>query len=67
MENKESNNLILKAFKSVGAAFFGVQKAENAEEDFSENNFAYYAIVGIILTIVFVFSVILVVQSVLPE
>ncbi len=67
MAGKKSNNLVTRILKSVSAAFLGVQSEENAQKDFSENHFSYYAVVGVIFTIAFVLTVIMIVQFVLPE
>lgn len=45
------------AFKSVMSAFVGVQKADRLREDFSKKTAMPFIVVGIIMTILFVFAV----------
>jgi len=46
------------AFKSVMAAFIGVQKADNHRADFSKKSAMPFIVVGIVMTILFVLAVI---------
>ena len=46
------------AFKSVMAAFVGVQKADNLRADFSKKTAMPFIVVGIVMTILFVIAVI---------
>ena len=46
------------AFKSVMAAFVGVQKADNLRADFSKKTAMPFIVVGIVMTIFFVIAVI---------
>jgi hypothetical protein len=41
------------AFKSVGAAFFGVQSSRNRRRDFTHGKPVYFLIVGLILSAAF--------------
>ncbi|GAA0822924.1 DUF2970 domain-containing protein [Colwellia asteriadis] len=52
-------------FKSVFAAFFGVQSNSNREKDFTQGKLSHFIIAGVILTIAFIASLVLIVQLVL--
>ena len=54
-------------FKSVGAAFFGVQSDKNREKDFKEGKFSYFIIAGIISVALFIAILITVVSLVMPS
>jgi hypothetical protein len=41
-------------FKSVAAAFFGVQSNKNREKDFSQGKVSHFIIVGVISVIIFI-------------
>ncbi len=56
----------LKVIKSVMSAMIGVQNKKNLQEDFSKSSPMPFIIAGIIMTLVFIFSVYFVVQLVLP-
>ena len=51
-------------FKSVGAAFFGVQSDKNRERDFTTGKLSYFIIAGIIATLLFVGSLVTIVTLV---
>ncbi len=53
-------------FKSIAAAFFGVQSNKNREKDFSQGKVSYFIIAGIISVIVFIVGLIAVVSLVMP-
>lgn len=53
-------------FKSVGAAFFGVQSNKNRERDFSQGKFSHFIIAGIIAVVLFIGVLITIVSFVLP-
>lgn len=55
----------LKVIKSVMSAMIGVQKKKNLEEDFSKSSAAPFIIAGIIMTLIFVFTIWVVVRVVL--
>ncbi len=57
----------LKVLKSVMSAMIGVQNKKNLQEDFSKSSPIPFIIAGIIMTLVFIFSVYFVVQLALPE
>jgi len=59
-------NEFLSAIKSVMAAFIGVQKKKNLEEDFSKKSAAPFIIAGLLMGALFVIAVYSVVQLVLP-
>lgn len=43
--------------KSVNAAFIGVQSSKNRERDFTKGKASHFIIVGVVMTVVFVFVV----------
>lgn len=53
-------------FKSVAAAFFGVQSNKNREKDFTQGKLSHFIIVGIISVIIFIAVLISIVSLVLP-
>lgn len=53
-------------FKSVGAAFFGVQSDKNREKDFQEGKLSYFIIAGVLAVALFITVLITVVTLVLP-
>jgi len=53
-------------FKSVMAAFLGVQSEHNRRRDFAGGNMKAYIVIGIIATILLVLGLISVVNLVLP-
>jgi hypothetical protein len=55
----------LRAIKSVLSAMIGVQKKKNLREDFSKSSATPFIIAGIIMTLLFIFTVWGVVQLVL--
>ncbi|PWQ99188.1 DUF2970 domain-containing protein [Leucothrix pacifica] len=55
----------LNAIKSVMAAFVGVQKKKNLEEDFAKSSATPFIIAGLLMALVFVLLVYGVVQLVL--
>lgn len=56
---------IIDIFKSVLAAFIGVQNETNRQRDFAEGSLKSYALAGIIFTVLFIGTIILVVSLVL--
>jgi hypothetical protein len=54
-------------FKSVAAAFFGVQNESSRKRDFSEGKLSHFIMVGIICVIIFVASLIAIVSLVMPS
>ena len=55
-----------KAIKSVMAAFIGVQKKKNLEDDFTKKSATPFIVAGILMAIIFVVSIYTVVQLILP-
>ncbi|OUR80603.1 DUF2970 domain-containing protein [Colwellia psychrerythraea] len=54
-------------FKSVAAAFFGVQNESNRKRDFSEGRLSHFIIAGIITVLIFIACLIAVVSLVMPN
>ena len=54
-------------FKSVGAAFFGVQSDKNRERDFTQGKFSYFIVAGLIAVILFIAALITIVSLVMPS
>ncbi len=51
--------------KSVLASFFGIQSDKNRQRDFEKGNPMQFIAVGLVLTIMFIFAVIIIVKLVL--
>ncbi len=54
-------------FKSVGAAFFGVQSDKNRERDFTQGKVSYFIVAGLIAVILFIAALITIVSLVMPS
>ena len=54
-------------FKSVGAAFFGVQSDKNREKDFTQGKFSYFIIAGLIAVVLFIATLVTIVALVVPS
>lgn len=65
-EDQKPPNL-LQVTGSVLAAFFGVQSSKNKERDFKHGNHKVFIVVGLLMTVVFLVTVITVVQLVLAN
>lgn len=50
--------------KSVFAAMFGVQSAKNRERDFTHGSARHYIVIGVIATLLFIFTLITIVSYV---
>lgn len=61
------NSSLINTFKSVAAAFFGVQSNKNRERDFSQGKLSHFIIVGVIGVIVFIAVLIAIVTLVIPS
>ncbi|KXJ53847.1 DUF2970 domain-containing protein [Cognaticolwellia aestuarii] len=61
-----SSSNFKETFKSVGAAFFGVQSNKNRERDFTQGKLSHFIIAGIIAVVVFIAALIAIVNLVLP-
>lgn len=64
MPNKTPS--IKNTFKSVAAAFFGVQSNKNRENDFTQGKLSHFIMAGIIGVIIFVATLVAVVNWVIP-
>jgi len=53
-------------FKSVAAAFFGVQSNKNREKDFTEGKISHFIIVGVISVAIFIAVLLVIVNLVMP-
>lgn len=53
--------------RSVAAAFFGVQSRENRERDFTRGKASHFIIIGILMTALFVFTVLMAVKLALKK
>ncbi|MDD5462432.1 MAG: DUF2970 domain-containing protein [Methylococcales bacterium] len=60
-----SKPTITQVFKSVLAAFVGVQSEANRKKDFEQGSLSTYIIAGLIFTILFVAAIIFLVSTVL--
>ena len=68
MDTEDKNNNKVTFFSLIGSAFaawFGVQSNKNRERDFAHAKFSTFIYAGIIFSILFVLSIIGVVQLVL--
>jgi len=54
-------------FKSVAAAFFGVQNNSNRKRDFSEGKLSHFIIAGLLAVLIFIVCLIAVVSLVMPS
>jgi uncharacterized membrane protein len=63
---KDEANSLSETFKSVGSAFIGVQSEEKRKQDFSQGKASHFIIAGVVVTVLFIFTLILVVSLVLP-
>jgi len=63
----EKNISIKNTFKSVDAAFFGVQSNKNREQDFTHGKLSHFIIVGIIGVLAFIACLVLIVSLVMPN
>jgi len=56
---------LVQAIKSVLAAFAGIQSNDQRKKDFEQGSWGTYIVVGLVLTIVLVFVLILLVSAIL--
>ena len=61
------NVSLLNTFKSVAAAFFGVQSNKNRKRDFSQGKLSHFIVVGIISVIIFIAALVIIVSLVMPN
>ncbi len=64
-ETSEKKTSLSTTFRSVGAAFIGVQSNENRTRDFTHGKLSHFIIVGVIAVIIFIGALIAVVSMVL--
>ena len=60
-----SKPTITQVFKSVLAAFIGVQSEENRKKDFEHGSLSTYVIAGLIFTTLFVVAIIFLVSTII--
>lgn len=60
-------NSIKNTFKSVAAAFFGVQKNSNRKSDFAQGKATHFIIAGIITALIFIIVLVVIVNLVVPS
>jgi uncharacterized membrane protein len=60
-----SKPTITQVFKSVLAAFVGVQSEANRKKDFEQGSLSAYIIAGLVFTVLFVAAIIFLVSTVL--
>ena len=66
-EQTQEQTGILQVIGSVLAAGFGVQSSRNRERDFQHGKYTTYIIAGIVFTLVFVVSLVMVVRAVIEN
>jgi len=54
-------------FKSVAAAFFGVQNESARKRDFSHGKLSHFIVVGIICVFIFIAALVTIVSLVIPS
>jgi Protein of unknown function (DUF2970) len=59
-----SKPTITQVFKSVLAAFIGVQSEANRKKDFEQGSFSTYIVAGVIFTVLFVGAIIFLVSAI---
>ena len=64
--NKKSKVTLVSVFQSVVAAAIGVQSEKNRQRDFSHGKPVYFIVAGLVFLLVFIVTIIAVVQLVLP-
>lgn len=62
-----SSNNFKETFKSVGAAFFGVQSDKNRQRDFTQGKPSHFIIAGVIAVVLFIATLVAIVSLVLPS
>ncbi len=67
-ESKEvSAPTIWQTVGSVAASFFGVQNSKNRERDFSKGKASHFIAIGLVMTVVFIVTVLLAVKLALKH
>ncbi len=64
--DKEKKVSFIQVFQSTIAAAFGVQSDRNRQRDFKHGKPIHYIIAGLIFTLLFIATIVLVVQMVVP-
>ena len=59
-----SKPTVTEVFKSVLAAFIGVQSEENRKKDFEHGSLSTYVIAGLIFTVLFVVAIVFLVSTI---
>jgi len=63
----QSSPGIFSVLMSVLAAMIGVQSDKNRERDFKKGRASHYIIIGIVMTILFVFTLISIVNNIIEQ
>lgn len=63
--DRQSGLPLASVVRSVLAAAFGVQSNRNKERDFSQGDYRHFIVAGVVFTILFVLTLVIVVQLVL--
>ena len=66
MKSKQKSH-IKDSFKSVAAAFFGVQSNKNREKDFAQGKLSHFIIIGIVCVFIFITCLIALVSFLIPS
>ncbi|MCW8879945.1 MAG: DUF2970 domain-containing protein [Kangiellaceae bacterium] len=66
-QDKQKSPGILSIIQSVLAAMFGVQSEEKRQQDFENGHAGSYIFVGIVMVVIFVFTLIAIVNSILEN
>ena len=66
-EDKQKSPGIFSILQSVLAAMFGVQSEEKRQQDFESGHAGSYIFVGIAMVVIFVFTLIAIVNSILEN
>jgi hypothetical protein len=56
---------ILQVLKSVLSAFIGIQSRENREQDFTQGKVSHYIVIGLIVTVLFIVTLVFLVSKVI--
>jgi hypothetical protein len=62
MSQSKSNNSLWNVFKSVAASVFGVQSQQNYKQDFKQESFIPFLLVGIVFVIALILGLVVVVN-----
>lgn len=66
-QNEKKSPGLLSILQSVLAAMFGVQSEEKRQQDFEGGHAGSYIFVGIVMVVIFVFTLIAIVNSILEN